>query len=200
MLNEKLEARINEVDILTDFDGTMIKEESQYLQIYAYLSYSMGNNCLNLIKKVAKGYKDYKKNKDVSVFYSVLKGCPTNVLDDVVFRCKQNEKWNRLLAELKPQKVGVVSRNNNKFILKYLDLQKNQSWKINIIAANKPEIENEIYTGKAEIIVNNNNLIEFVRKKDYICGRDEIKILENFGIHYKKTNTGLYICSKNKIF
>ena len=200
MLNEKIEAKIREVDILTDFDGTMIKEESQYLQIYAYLLYSIGNNCLDLIKNVAKGFKDYKKNKDVSIFYSVLKGCPINVLDNVVFRCKQNEKWSKLLTKLNPQKVGIVSRNNNRFILKYLDLQQNQSWTMNITAANKPEIENEIYTGKSKIIVNNNNLIDFVRKKDYICGKDEIKILEKFGVYPKKTDTGLYICSKEKIF
>jgi hypothetical protein len=200
MLNETLGAKVREVDILTDFDGTMIKEESQYLQVYAYLLYSLGNNCSDLIKKVFRGYRDYKKNKDVSVFYSVLKGCPVNILDDIVFKCKKNEKWEKLLVKLKPQKIGIVSRNNNKFILKYLDTQKNQSWTINITAANKPEIKDEIYTSKVEIIVDDSNLIDFVREKDYICGKDEIKILENFGVYPKKTDTGLYICSKEKIF
>jgi phosphoserine phosphatase len=200
MLNEKLESRIKEVDILTDFDGTMIKNESQYLQVYAYLVYSIGNNHSNLIKKVMKGHINYKKNKDVSVFYSVLKGCPTDILDNIVSRCKQNEKWNTLLTKLNPKKVGIVSRNNGRFILKYLDMQKNQSWEINITAANKPEIENDIYTGEVEVIVNNNNLIDFIRKKDYICGKDEIKILEKFGVYSKKTDTGLYICSNKKIF
>ena len=200
MLNEKIDARIKEVDILTDFDGTMINKESQYLQVYAYLLYSMGNNYSDLINKMIRGYKEYKKNKDISIFYSVLKGCPTDILDNIVSKCKQNEKWNTLLTKLNPKKVGIVSRNNGRFILKYLDMQKNQSWEINITAANKPEIENDIYTGEVEVIVSNNNLIDFVKEKDYICGKDEIKILEKFGVYSKKTDTGLYICSKSKIF
>lgn len=196
MLNEKIKEKIKEVDILTDFDGTMIKEESTLLQAYSYFFNS--KNKLHFMKDIFEDYRNYKKSGDVSFFYALFKGCPVNIIDNVVNKCHQSRNWNKLIEKLRPQKIGIVSRNRQGFIIKYLD-NFNRA-EINITAANKPEIENGIYTGKVEIIVNNNNLIDFVKEKDYICGKDEIKILEKFGIYPKKTDTGLYICSKEKIF
>jgi hypothetical protein len=198
-LSKEIEDKIKDVDILTDFDGTMIKEESQYVEVLAYF-FSKHNNRLEFAKEMFNMYKNYKKNGEVCNFYSLLKGCSVEVLDRITGWISQNEKWNKLIEFLKPQKIGIVSRNNKKIISKYLDELNYQSAEISLVAANNPEINEDFYTGKVEIIVNNKNLIDFIGKKEYICDVEEKDILEKLGAYPKKIKGGLYICEGRKIF
>ena len=62
-----------------------------------------------------------------------------------------------------------------------------------IVAANKPEVEGGIYTGDAQIFVNNNNLETIVESKEYICGRNEKKILESTEYYPSFSKKGLFI-------
>lgn len=201
MLTNELKSKIEKVDFLTDFDRCMIKEESPSKQVFAYFLYLHGCIRMNFIKESIEKYRDYKKNGDVRIFYSLFSGCPVEIIDKTVDRYKQNRKWNRLVEKLK---IGIVSRNSYGIISKYLNLNskklKEQNSEINIVAANNPEIKNNVYTGNVELIVNNCDLVSYVKEKDYICGDDEKKILENSGIHFMKMGNGLYICSKKKVF
>jgi hypothetical protein len=201
MLTNKIKSNIQKVDFLTDFDRCMIKEESPYKQVFAYFLYLHGFTRMNFLKESIKKYKDYKESGNVSIFYSLFAGCPVEVLDKTVEKYNQNKKWNSLVENLK---IGIVSRNSSRIISKYLNLNsekfKEQNSEINIVAANKPEIEDNVCTGNVELIVNNSDLVDYVKEKDYICGDDEKKILDDSGIHSMKLGNGLYICSKQKIF
>ena len=198
-LPKGIEDKIEDVDILTDFDGTMIKEESQYMEVVAYF-FCKPHEHIKFTKEVLSAYQDYKKNDNVQAFYSLFKGCPVEVLDKVTQWISQNKKWNKLIESLHPKKVGIVSRNNQRLILKYLNRLDYQPSQISLIAANIPEISGESYTGNTEIIVDNKNLIDFIRKRDFICDFEEKDILEKLGVYPKKINSGLYICERRKIF
>jgi hypothetical protein len=194
-----IEEKIEDADILTDFDGTMIREESQYLEILAYFLFR-GHSHIKFVKEVAKEYLDYKRTKNVSGFYSLFKGCPVEVLDKVARKLSQNEEWDELIEKEKPEKIGVLSRNNWRIISEYLNRLNYPSGKINIAAANIPEIENGIYTGKSKISVNNANLASLIGKKEYICREEEKRIVEKSGINCKRLKGGLYICKKRRLF
>ncbi len=202
MLIDKIRKEIEKVDILTDFDEVMIKGQSPYVQIFAYFLHLDNHDRISLIKRLVKSHKDYKKDKDVSTFYSILAGCPVEVIDKTVSKYKQNKRWDKVINKLNLGKVGVISRNNDRIIVRYLNLKKLEESFIEtrVIAANNPEIKDDIYTGNVELIVNNDNLVDFVKEKDYICGREEKEILENSGINSIKIDNGLYICTKQKIF
>ncbi|VVB83279.1 Uncharacterised protein [uncultured archaeon] len=197
-IQKSIEEKIEDADILTDFDGTMIREESQYLEILAYFLFK-DHNHIKFVKEVAKEYLDYKKNKDVSGFYSLFKGCPVKVLDKVVKRLSQNEEWDELIKKEKPGNVGVLSRNNWRIISGYLNQLNYPSGKITIAAANIPEIENGIYTGKSKISVSNENLAFLIGKKEYICKEEERKIIGG-DFNCKRLKGGIYICKKKRIF
>ena len=152
---------------------------------------------VNFTKKLIKGFYCYNVTKDVGIFYSLLKGCPVEVLNEIVNKFHKNKGWDLLIEELGHPKVGIVSRNHLKIITDYLD-KFEQPTEIDVIAANMPETKNGIYTGKVKIIVDNKNLESFVRKKDYIC-REERKLF-NYEFTSKKVGHGLWICSKRKIF
>jgi len=177
----------------------MIKEQSPYLQLYSYYS-SLENfhKRVNFTKKVIQGFYYYNITEDGSIFYSLLKGCPVEVIDDVINKCHQNKKWDLLIEKLGQPRVGIISRNNVKIITDYLD-KFEQPTEIDIISANIPEIKNGIYTGKVKIIVGNKDLENFVRKKDYIC-KEERKFLDDTEFTSKKMGYGLWICSKKKTF
>lgn len=61
-IQKSIEEKIEDADILTDFDGTMIREESQYLEILAYFLFR-DHNHIKFVKEVAKEYLDYKRTK-----------------------------------------------------------------------------------------------------------------------------------------
>jgi len=198
-MDEEQIEKIRKSDILTDFDRVMIKEQSHYMQLYSYYSSLKGfYERVNFTKKLIKGFYCYNITKDVGIFYSLLKGCPVEVLNKIASKFHRNRGWDLLIEELEHPKVGIISRNHLKVITDYLD-KFEQPTKINIIAANIPEIKNNIYTGRVKINVNNKNLENFVRKKDYICG-EERKLLNNFEFTSKKVGHRLWICSKRKIF
>lgn len=201
MLTDKLKEDIGRVDILSDFDEVMVKGQNAYREVFAYFLYLPILEKIKFMEKARRKYFEYMKTGNVRTFYEMFEGCPVEVVDKVVPNFKQNEKWYRLAEGLK---VGVVSRNNRRLILKYIishlsEFEK-QHIKADIIATNEPEIAGNVYTGNVEIKVNNNNLIDFVREKDYICGDDEKRILEHFGVNSLKAGDGLYICSKQKSF
>lgn len=185
----EIEEKMKEVDILTDFDGTMIKEDSVSMQIYTYFFYKKDNH-IGFIKNILKGYI----NKDIHCFYSLFNGCPIEIIDNIVKKFHQNERWEKLIEELKPKRIGTISRNNKRIILKHLDNLQDKN--INLIAANKPEINNNLYTGKAEVIVDNKRLIDLIKGKEYICAREERNILKEFGVYSTKLDKNLYICIK----
>ena len=159
---------------------------------------------MNFLKESIKKYKDYKESGNVSIFYSLFAGCPVEVLDKTVEKYNQNKYWDELIDKENFRKIGIISRNNYRIILKYLNLNsekfKEQNSEINIVATNKPEIENNVYIGNVKLIVNNSDLVDYVKEKDYICSSDEKKILENSGIHSIKIGNGLYICRKRRYF
>lgn len=199
MISKSIEERIEDVDVLTDFDGTMIKEQSQYLEVLAYFFFRNQKH-IRFAKEVAKEYVDYKKNSNIRGFYSLFKGCPVETLDKIVKRLDQDEAWNELVEKLKPKKIGVISRNNNRIISEYIQQLNYPSSRISITAANIPEIKNGVYTGEAEIIIDNNNLADFIGKREYICREEEKRIVEKSGIDCKRLKGGLYICKRGKIF
>jgi len=197
----ELERRIEDVDILTDFDETIIKENSYYLQYFAYLSYliynlKLGKFAENLLKSI-KIRNEFKKDENFFALYSIFEGCPVEVLDKTVKRLNQNEEWENLIEKLNLEKIGVVSRNNYRIIHNYLKNLKEKQTKINIVAANILKIKENFYTGEVKINVNNKNLIDFVKKKEYVCGEDEKRILENYnGLNFEKMKFGLYVFYK----
>lgn len=192
--------KIKEVDILTDFDRTMIKEQSAYIQINAYRSYLHGYKKIGFIMTSIKGHNNYKKTGDVSFFYSLFEGCPVKVIDQSTERLRQKDEWLEFIDRLNPEKIGIVSQNNKRFIEKYLNKIK-LPYEIKVERANIPEIKNGIYTGNAKVYVNNRSLINFIEGKDYICGKYEKKILENHrNLNFEKVASGLYICYKRKVF
>jgi len=203
MLTDKLKSTIEEVDILTDFDNTMIKEQSFYKQILAYFLYLNNFDRLSFLGKLIKNYGKCR-TKDVHFFYSMFAGCPVEVVDKTVYKCTQNMYWDELIDKLGVGSIGIVSRSNQRLISKYLNLKFEEQYiEMNIVAANKPEIKDNVYTGDVKLIVTNDNLIDFVREKDYICGREEKKILESFGdsgIYIIDIGHSLYISTKRKFF
>jgi len=205
MLDKKIRDNIKESDILTDFDEVVINGQSVYRQLFAYFLYLNDYGRMNFTGELIKNYMNYKKGGNISAFYSIFAGCPVEVVDKTVGKNRQNERWNNLINKLKLKKPGIVSRNSFRIISRDLDsgrFDKND-FKIKIVAANEPEIVNDVYTGEVNLIVTNNNLIDFVREKDYIHGEDEKKILESFGdsgIHIIDVGHGLYIGTKQKYF
>lgn len=200
MLTDKLKSDIKKVDILTDFDKTMINEQSFYKQILAYFSYLRGLDRLSFLGKLMKNYEKCR-TKDVRFFYFMLKECQVKLLDEIVSGYTNNERWDELVDKLGMRSIGIVSRSNQRLISKYLNLKIGENNNIVIVAANKPEIKDDVYTGNVELVVNNDNLIDFVEEKAYICGKDEKKILERrFGIYFLNMKHGLYISTKQKIF
>ena len=199
MISKDIEGKIEEVDVLTDFDGTMIKEQSQYIEILAYFFFRNQKH-IRFAKEVAKEYVDYKRNSNIQGFYSLFRGCPVEILDKIVKRLYQDGAWNELVEKLKPKKIGVVSRNNNRIISEYIQQLNYPLTKVNLVAANNPEIKNGVYTGEAQIVIDNNNLAEFIGKKEYICREEEKRIVEKSGIDCKRLKGGLYICKRGKIF
>lgn len=192
--------KIKEVDILTDFDKTMIKEQSAYVQIFSYINYLFKQHSYRDLKNVGIEILHYGISKDIKNFFSLFKGCPIEVIDKSTNELRQKDEWFNFIDGLNPEKIGIVSQNNKRFIEKYLNKIK-LPYKIKVKRANIPEIKNGIYTGNAKIYVNNNNLVNFVKGKDYICGRYEKKILENHGdLNFEKVASGLYICYKRKVF
>ncbi|MAG50752.1 hypothetical protein CL621_03910 [archaeon] len=194
MLTDKLKENIARVDILSDFDEVMIKGQSAYKEVLTYFwSLPIVDN-IKFIERAKEKYFEYIETGDVRAFYELLSGCQVKVLDRVANKLKKNKRWHNLVGNTK---VGIVSRNNRRIILKYLKLN---SIDAEIIAANEPEILGDIYTGNVDIIVNNDKLVDFVKEKDYICGDEEKEILEGFGIDSIKLDKGIYICSNQKDF
>ena len=199
MISKSIEEKIENVDVLTDFDGTMIKEQSQYLEVLAYF-FSRNQKHIRFAKEVAKEYVAYKRDNNIKGFYSLFKGCPVEILDNITAKLYQDEEWDELIEKEKPKKIGVISRNNNRIILKYLQQLDYPSTEIVLTAANIPDIKNEIYTGEAEIVIDNNNLADFIREREYICREEEKRIVEKSGIDCKRLKGGLYICKRRRIF
>jgi len=194
----KMEKELESVDILTDFDGTMVRGETQYKEV---LSYLLKQNCpLKFLGEVFREYVQYQKTKDPSEFYKLFRGCPVEVLDKVASSIHQNEEWNKLISKLHPQEVGIASRNNKRIISHYLNSAQNLPSNIKIVAANEPEINQTSYTGKSDISVNFQILAEMAMKKPYICGREEKSVLEREGIYATNMGHGLYICEKSRLF
>jgi phosphoserine phosphatase len=199
-ISKSIEERIENVDLLTDLDGTMIREESQYMEVLA-LMFQNYQRPFSFTKELIKGYKDYKKNDDLNGFYSLFKNCPVEVLDEITKGFTLNPKWDKSIQELKPNNIGVVSRNSTRIISKYLEQLNYPISNIGLTAANIPEIKNGIYTGNVEIVVNNRNLADFINKKPYICGKEEKRIVEKSeGIQSERLKSGLYLCRRKKIF
>jgi hypothetical protein len=195
MLNTNLRGRINSVDILTDFDEVMIREQSIYMQLHSYFSFLPLKEKWGFSKNLIEAYKNYKRTEDVSLVYSLFAGCFVEVIDEIVPSLKQNLKWSDLINKLNVKKVGIISRNSTRIISKYLDFAKEffVDMDVRIIAANELEIENGIYTGRAKLLVNNDNLKDFVYDKGYICGKDEKRILESQGFSQPFSENDLFI-------
>lgn len=195
MLSERLKDRINSVDVLTDFDEVIIKEQSIYMQLHAYFSFLSLREKWSFSRKLIEAYQDYKRTEDVSFAYSLLAGCPVSIIDGIVPYLKQNQKWRDLINRLNVKKVGIISRNNAGIISKYLDFAREcfADVDLEIVAANEPEIEEGIYTGRVELSVSNNNLEDFVYDKGYICGIDEKRILEPQGFNFSCCGNGLFM-------
>lgn len=197
MLTEKIKSEIEKVDVLTDFDETMILENSPCNQLLTYFLYLKGSNRINLIKRFIEKYPDYRKDK-LLTFYSLLAGCPIELLENSVCNYNQNIRWNVFVGN---SNIGIVSRNNSKLIMEYLKgINKDFPINAKVVAANMPEIENGSYTGRVELIVDNHNLVDYVRQKEYICGNAEKNILAGYGLYFLKIGKGLYSCTNRKIF
>ena len=204
MLSEILKHRIKSVDVLSDFDKTMIRKESAYRELFAYFSHLPCDKRVGLLRKLIKNFHDCRK-RDLVFFYSLFRGCPVEVIDKTVDKNRQNKNWDELIDKENFKEIGIVSQNNQGIILEYLNLKKSeeQHVKVKMVAANEPEIVDGIYTGKVTLNVTRNNLIDFVREKDFIHGIYEKRILESFGdsgIHIIDVGYGLYIATKQKYF
>ncbi len=191
--------KIEDMDMLTDFDGTMIIERSPYIQTFNYISYLWEQHSYKNLRKVIIKILRYEISKDIRNFFYLFEECPIEVIDKSTDKLRQNDEWLNVIERLKPEKIGIVSRNNRGFIKRYLDT-KELSDKVKIIVANVPEIKNGIYTGNVKLYVNNGNIRDIIGKKEYICGKEEMKILKNFEMFSKNLKRGLYICSKKRIF
>ncbi len=73
MLTDIIKDKINNVDVLTDFDEVMINNQSIHNQILAYFSFLPFKKKWNFSKAVLKAYKNYAQTKDVSFIYPFLK-------------------------------------------------------------------------------------------------------------------------------
>ena len=195
MLTQRLKDRINSVDVLTDFDEVMIKNQSIYMELHAYWSFLSLKEKWSFSKKLIEAYKDYKRTGDVSSVYFLFEGCPVEVIDEIVPNIKQNPKWSDLIHKLNVKKVGIVSRNSTRIISQYLNFTKESFTDIDlqIIAANEPEIERGNYTGSINLFVSDDNLKDFVYDKCYICGADEKRILELEGFVQPFSENGLFV-------
>lgn len=195
---KNIEGIIKDTDILSDFDGTMVKGGTQYKEI---LFYFLSHECpFKFFKEITRTYSQYKKSKNPIEFYKLFEGCPVEILDKIAESIQQNHEWNKLISKLKPKQVGIISRNSERLISRYLDLNRYLSPQTRLIMANIPEVKNNTYTGNADILVDFNTLIKITNKKPYICGREEKKALEKMGIYAKRASNGLYICERTKFF
>jgi hypothetical protein len=195
MLDRTFKNETYRVNLLTDFDEVMIKEQSMYLQLEAYFSFLSLKEKWNFTKNLVNAYKNYKKSGEASFVYSLFAECPVESLDRVVSRFTDNTRWKDFLNKLNVKRIGIVSRNNHRIISKYLDFAREflKGFDLQIVAANKLEIEEEHYTGKLEFVVNNNDLKDLVCANTYICGRDEKKILKSSGMQPSLSEHGLFV-------
>jgi hypothetical protein len=198
---KSIEEKIKNVDLLTDFDGTMIKEESEYIELLM-LFFTQHKNHFNFLKDLFIEYCDYRKTKDVRGFYALFKYCPVKTFDKIANLVTINNQWKKSIEEeLKPKEVGILSRNNQRIISGCLENFNYPNAKISLVAANNPKVENGFYTGEVDVSVDNYNLADFMDGKGYICGDEEKRILEKSeGIHCERLKSGLYICRRKKIF
>ncbi len=192
------DSKIGEAEILSDFDKTEISEESAYSEVFAYLR---NRPDISLLKNIISTYVRYKRTGDVKDFYSLFHGCPVEVLDQIALKLHQRQEWEELMQKERIKKVGIVSRNNKRIIQKFIENPKHPGLELSIVAANIPEIKDGIYTGKVEVIVNNENLSTFISDKGYICRNEERRIVEkDEGIRSESKRNGFYICWRKKIF
>jgi hypothetical protein len=185
----------NEIENRSDFDGTMIEKESIPLEVLAYLSWKPQNK-FSFALEIFKEYEAYKRTEDIEKVYSLFKGCPIEILENITPKIYLNDKWIKLVERLGLQEMTVVSRNIESVIAKFVREQ-SLPVKIKSIIANNPEIENGVYTGRIIPKVNNVNLAGLVKKGIYICGEEEKRILEKAGLYPKKVKEkGLFIYEK----
>ena len=180
--------------VLTDFDKTMIIEESILKCIKACFSESP--NQLKFARELIRNYREYKKNSDIQEVYKLFGGCPVNVLEQITTSLHINDEWYNLIERLGLKEITIVSRNIESLISKYV---REQSLPVRVesIIANNPEIENGVYTGRVISKVNNANLASLVKGEIYICGEEEKRILEKAGLYPKSVKEkGLFIYEK----
>ncbi|MEK6827640.1 MAG: haloacid dehalogenase-like hydrolase, partial [Nanoarchaeota archaeon] len=185
----------NEIELRSDFDGTMIEKESIPLEVLAYFFWKPKNK-FSFALEIIKEYEIYKKTGNIEKVYSLFRGCPVEILENITPKLYLNDRWIKLVERLGLQEMALVSRNIKSFITKFVREQ-SLPVKIGSIIANSPEIENGVYTGRVIPRVSNANLANLVKKGIYICGEDEKRILERAGLHPKKVKEkGLFIYEK----
>jgi hypothetical protein len=189
--------RLEEADVLTDFDRTMVREQTPYIEAILYLAH---NPNFKKISGLFKKFIKYKQKKDARYFYSFFEGCPVEVLDRTLEFIHPNEDWERLVEREGIEKVGIVSRNSVRIISEYVEQFHPKYISPELIVANIPEIKDGIYTGKVDLQVELRNLARVIKKKPYICGKEERKALEDAGMYCKSTKGEVYICEDTRLF
>ena len=195
-----LRKKLSTIEILTDFDDTYIKENSAILTVINYFLASP--KPLQFLNNILKGGLEYLEKKDLHSFFYLLKGCPIKLIDGVVKQLHTNEEWEQIVNSLGIKSVGIVSRNDYRIILKSLAGLEKGSTKKQIILANRLQTYQGICTGDVDIVIDDANLGKKIREsgKDYICRKQEEKILEKAGLYSKKIKKGFYIYEKRKVF
>jgi hypothetical protein len=191
------EEEIKEMDILTDFDKGMVREQTPCIEALVYLAY---RHNLKKVGELIFDYVQYKQKRDARSFYSFFKGCPVEVLDNTLNWIHPNEEWEELVKKEGIKSIGVVSRNSQRIILGHLNKRTNNGQDIRLVAANIPEINNGTYTGNVELIVELKGLAKLIGKRSYICGKEEKIALEMAGLHPLKASKNLYICESRRLF
>jgi len=186
---------IKKFQVVVDFDQVFIKEQTIYYEYLAYFLFLSRDKKLDFLKEAIVSYFSYKKNKDISLVYSPFGGCPVEVLDNVIYLLHANKNFINLIDSFGINSFEILSRNNKRIISKYLNLIKSSfdDLTIGIYEANEPEIKKGIYTGKVNVLVNNNNLEELISNKIYICGRNEKRILSLQGLCPSYSEKNLFV-------
>jgi hypothetical protein len=198
---EDIKEKIRNLEVLTDLDGTMIDEESQYLEAFYISTFHLKHQPFSFLGKGIRACIDYVAKNDLSSFYSLFQGCPTEFLDRVQRLIHIKKEWSDSIQKKGFQKIGILSRNNERLIQGFLEQPTYNGPKIDLIIANRPKIINEVYNGEVEILVDNKNLADYINGIRYICGKEEKGIVtKSKGMHSERLKNGLYLCYRKKIF
>lgn len=162
------------ITVFSDFDGTLIKEQSGFLLILSYINEKKEEKK----KRIKEGFKHFIKyifDRNNSHLAEFVKDIDEKTLISVAKKLHFNTKWFENIEEIKKKNnvshvnVIIVSRNLKELIEIFIKLNKEELEKRKIrivkIIANTTKKKFLIFKNK---VVQNNNKFEFLKGKEII--------------------------------